>query len=157
MVIKVTMGILCDTVCVWALYFRDSAYRRHVLDLRAKYGLVIPNACLLEAAYPIYRAKGLQELANYSAFVRNIILAKGVETLEMSQDDLAAALRMAVEDPETFVDEEGNLCLFDALIASIWLRTRMSLATTDFRLINFGKKKGLNYIELKREKKYKLG
>ena len=38
--------------------FRYSSYGSHVLELRRKLGLMIPDVCLIEAEYPICRAKG---------------------------------------------------------------------------------------------------
>jgi len=149
------MSVLCDTICVWALYFRDSAYRRHVLNLRSKYGLIIPDICFLEASYPIYRAKGIEELGKYSKFIENLPLSKNIEILKTGMEDLQEALKIAAEEPENFIDEENNLCLFDALIASIWARTRMTLASRDPKLKNFGKKKRLQYIQLIKSKKRK--
>lgn len=146
------MALLCDTICVWALYFRDSAYRRHVLHLRSKYELIIPDVCLLEAAYPIYRAKGVGELGKYSVFIENLPLSKNIEVLRTNVEDLQEALKIATQHPEDFVDEENNLCLFDAIVASIWLRTRMPLASRDAKLRSFGEKKGLRYIQLERRK-----
>ena len=136
MVIRVTVPVLCDTVCVWALYFRDSGYRSHVLELRRKLGLAIPDTCLVEAAYPIYKAKGSAELARYAEFVERLPLAPRVEILECSYEDLVAALELASSYPEVFVDRRGNLCLFDAIVSSIWVRTGLPLATSDERLIS---------------------
>ena len=130
------MPVLCDTVCVWALYFRDSAYRSHVLELRGRHGLVVPDTCLLEAAYPIYKAKGVGELAKYSEFLRHLPLAPGIQVLETVYEDFMRALDLAGEHPDVFVDEAGNLCLFDAILASVWLRVRLPLATSNKRLIS---------------------
>ena len=135
------MPVLCDTVCVWALYFRDSVYREHVLQLRAEHGLVVPDVCLVECAYPVHRAKGLQELAKYAAFAESLPLAPRVEVYDSRVADIAEAAELAVEHPEFFVDEEGNLSFFDALVAAIWLRTGFLLATTDAKLIEFSDKK----------------
>lgn len=151
MVINVIMSVLCDTICVWALYFRDSAYRKHVLHLRSEYGLIIPDICFLEASYPIYRAKGIEELGKYSKFIENMPLSKNIEILKTGMEDLQEALKIAAEEPENFIDEENNLCLFDALIASIWTKTGMTLASRDPKLKNFGKKKRLKYIQLKKQ------
>ena len=128
------MPILCDTVCIWALYFRDSVYRAHVLELRRRHGLLVPKACLLEAAYPIFKAKGLDELRRYATFLRYLPLAPGIKILELGYEDLVKALELARECLEVFVDERSNLCLFDALVASTWLRTRLALATSDLKL-----------------------
>lgn len=145
-------SLLCDTICVWALYFRDSAYRKHVLKLRSSNLLTIPDICLIEASYPIYEAKGLDELKRYSRFVENIILAHNIKVLTVSLEDLAKALNLAVVNPEVFIDEEGNLCLFDALITSIWMRTNVPLVTSDKRLIEFGERRGLSVIRLQKAK-----
>jgi hypothetical protein len=48
MVTSVT-SILCSSVCLWALYFRDSAYRRHVLELTKHYTLPVTETCLARA------------------------------------------------------------------------------------------------------------
>ncbi len=146
------MPILCDTICVWALYFKDSAYRRHVLELRSKHKLAIPDICLIEASYPIYGAKGLKELKKYSKFVENLPVAPGIKILETDLYDLATALTLATKHPDIFIDREGNLCLFNALIASLWLKTKNPLATTDTQLIKLGKLKNLKTIKLKKAK-----
>jgi predicted nucleic acid-binding protein len=131
--------VLCDTVCVWALYFRDSAYREHVLRLREEHGLVVPDVCLVECAYPVYRAKGLRELARYAVFAESLPLAPRVEIYSSEAADVAKAAELAAEEPELLVDEEGNLLFFDALVAAIWESTKLTLATTDEKLIKFGK------------------
>jgi len=130
------MPVLCDTVCVWALYFRDSSYRSHVLELRRRLGLIVPDVCLIEAAYPIYRAKGAVELVRYAEFVERLPLAPGVEVLECGYEDLIAALKLASGHSSVFMDRRGNLCLFDAIISSIWVRTGLPLATSDEKLIS---------------------
>ena len=146
------MAVLCDTICVWALYFKDSAYRKHVLKLRSKHKLAIPDICLIEAAYPIYKAKGLEELKKYSKFIENLPVAPNIEILKTSLYDLATALTLAAENSETFIDGEGNLCLFNAIIASIWIKTKTPLATTDTQLIKLGKQKNLKTIKLEKSK-----
>ncbi len=143
-------AILCDTVCVWALYFRDSAYREHVLELRRRSLLLVPEAALIEAAYPIYRAKGLRELRNYALFVRYLPLSRGVRTLPLKLEDISRALALAAEHPGYFVDEEGNLNLYDALIAAAWEELRVPLATSDSRLIDYGRARGLDCVALRR-------
>lgn len=107
--------------------------------------------CLLEAAYPIFKAKGLRELRRYASFLRRLPLARGVQAVESVYEDLMRALELAAEHPEVFLDEEGNLCLFDALIASAWLRTGLPLATSDRRLLSLvSAVPGLRGIELEK-------
>jgi len=103
------MTVLCDTVCVWALYLRDSTYREHVLRLRAEHGLVVSDVCLVERAYPVYRTKELREPAKYTVFVENFPLAPRVEVYDSEATDVAWAVRLVAEYPELFIDEEGNL------------------------------------------------
>jgi len=142
-------SILCDTVCVWALYFRDSAYRKHVLELRSNNKLLLSDICLMEAAYPIFEAKGDEELRRYANFVRVLPSARNIEIIPLLLDDLIRALILVSENPQFFV-EQGNLCLYDAIIAAIWERTGSTLATSDRRLIEFGRTRGLSAIRLKR-------
>ncbi len=144
---------LCDTICVWAFYFKDSAYREHMLKLRSNYLLIIPDICFLEASYPIYEAKGLKELEKYSKFVENIFLARNIKVLSTSLDDLVKALNLATSEPETFIDDEGNLCLFDALIASTWMKANIPLITSDSRLMKFGASRNLKIIKLRKTKR----
>ena len=155
MVIKVTMvtQILCDTVCVWGLYFRDSAFREHVLELRKSNLLLVPEICLVEAAYPIYRAKGLRELRNYSEFVEHLPLSRNIKLLPLTLENLAQALRLAAEHSSYFVDEEGNLNLYDAILAATWEEFRAPLATADSKLLSYGRALGLECVELRRTRK----
>ena len=146
------MEMLCDTVCVWALYFRDSIYRKHILKLRSKHRLLIPDICLIEASYPIYKAKGLKEIEKYSKFVEMIPLSQNIEIIKIEIEDIARALKIAYNNPQTFIDREGNLCLFDAIITSIWYKKNIPLITTDKKLIKLAEKENLTIIKLKQEK-----
>ena len=142
--------MLCDSVCVWALYFRDSAYRRHVLELRKRYILLIPEACLIEVAYPIYHAKGLSELRNYAAFLRHLPLGRNIRVLPLTLETLARALELITSHPVHFVDEEGNPNIYDAILAAAWEKTRVPLATSDSRLIKYGEARKLEFIPLRK-------
>jgi len=142
--------VLCDTICVWALYFRDSKYRGHVLALLRERGLLIPEACALEAAYPIFKARGAGELARYALFLENLPLVEGLELIPLRFEDLTRAIELAAREPEFFVDELGNANLFDALVAALWERTGAPLATTDRRLMEFGERRGLRTIKLQK-------
>ena len=96
---------------------------------------MIPDICLIEAAYPIFRAKGAHELTKYATFVNNLPVAPGVKLYKTTPEDLSEAMTLISSHSELFIDVEGNLGLFDALIASIWLRTKMPLVTKDVNLI----------------------
>jgi predicted nucleic acid-binding protein len=155
MLLKVTMvtsvpSVLCDSVCVWALYFRDSAYRRHVLELRKRYTLLIPEACLIEVAYPIYRAKGLSELRSYASFLRRLPLGRNIRVLPLTLEALARALELITGYPDRFVDEEGNPNIYDAILAAIWEKMRVPLATSDSRLIEYGEARRLEFVPLRK-------
>ena len=155
MLLKVTMvtsvpSVLCDSVCVWALYFRDSAYRRHVLELRNHYTLLIPEACLIEVAYPIYRAKGLNELRSYASFLRHLPLGRNIRVLPLTLEALARALELITGYPDRFVDEEGNPNIYDAILAAIWEKMRVPLATLDSRLIEYGEARRLEFVPLRK-------
>ncbi|RZN58427.1 MAG: hypothetical protein DSO07_08570 [Thermoproteota archaeon] len=150
-VIKVIINVLCDTVCIWALYFRDSAYRKHVLELRSENKLLLPDICLMEAAYPIFEAKGEEELKKYASFIRALPSAKNIEIVPLLLDDLIEALILVSEHPQFFLDQE-NLCLYDAMIAAIWRRTRATLATSDRNLMKFGRNRGLSAVRLRKTK-----
>jgi len=142
--------VLGDTICVWALYFRDSKYRGHVLALLRERGLLIPEVCAVEAAYPIFRAKGAGELARYALFLENLPLVEGLELIPLRFGVLFRAVELAANDPEFFVDELGNLNLFDAIVAALWERTGAPLATSDRKLAEFGERKGLEVIRLQK-------
>lgn len=142
--------VFCDTICVWALYFRDSKYRGHVLRLLDERGLLVPEVCLMETAYPIFEAKGAGELARYATFLEGLSLVKGLEVVSFCGEDLTRALRLVAEEPDSFVDEQGNLSLYDALVAAAWERVGVELVTTDKKLIEFGKKRGLRAIRLRK-------
>ena len=143
-------SVLCDSVCVWALYFRDSAYRRHVLELRKRYTLLIPEACLIEVAYPIYRAKGLSELRSYASFLRRLPLGRNIRVLPLTLEALARALELITGYPDRFVDEEGNPNIYDAILAAIWEKMRVPLATSDSRLIEYGEARRLEFVPLRK-------
>jgi hypothetical protein len=66
-------------------------------------------------------------------------------------DDLIEALILVSEHPQFFLDQE-NLCLYDAMIAAIWRRTRATLATSDRNLIKFGRNRGLSVVRLRKTK-----
>lgn len=123
--------ILGDTVCVWGLYFRNSAYRDHVLQLRYDYGLAVPEICLIEAAYPIYKVGGSRELLNYARFVKGLLRAPRIRLVEFELADIEIAAKLVSANPHLFVDRSGNLNLFDALVAATWLRTGLTLASSD--------------------------
>ncbi|MEM4430478.1 MAG: PIN domain-containing protein [Thermofilaceae archaeon] len=123
--------ILGDTVCVWALYFRNSAYRDHVLQLRREHGLAIPEVCLIEAAYPIFKVGGVQELLNYARFVKGLLQAPRIRVIEFELADIGVAAKLVSANPHLFIDRSGNLNLFDALVAAAWLRTGLTLASSD--------------------------
>ncbi|MGB9631588.1 MAG: PIN domain-containing protein [Candidatus Methanodesulfokora sp.] len=141
--------MLCDTVCVWALYFKDSAYRKHVLEIRSENKLLLPDICLIEAAYPIFEAKGGEELKKYASFVEALPSARNIEIIPLLLDDLIRALVLVSNHPQFFV-EQGNLCLYDAIIATIWERTGATLVTSDKKLIKFGKSRGLSTLKLRK-------
>ena len=143
--------VLGDTICMWALYFRDSKYRGHVLALLRERGLLIPKVCALEAAYPIFRAKGAGELARYALFLENLPLVEGLELVPLRFEDLVRAVELAANEPAFFVDELGNLNLFDAMIAALWERLGAPLATSDRKLVEFGERRGLKAIRLQKE------
>jgi len=143
--------VLGDTICVWALYFRDSKYRGHVLALLRERGLLIPEVCALEAAYPIFRAKGAGELARYALFLENLPLVEGLELVPLRFEDLVRAVELAANEPAFFVDELGNLNLFDAMIAALWERLGAPLATSDRKLVEYGERRGLKAIRLQKE------
>lgn len=92
-------------------------------------------------------------MEKYSKFVENLPIAPNIEIAKTDLYDLSTALTLAAENPEKFVDEEGNLCLFNALIASIWLKTKLPLATTDNQLIKLGVEKNLKTIKLEKSSK----
>jgi predicted nucleic acid-binding protein len=146
-------SILCNSVCLWALYFRDSAYRRHVLKLRKHYTLLFPEICLVEVAYPIYRAKGLNELKNYAMFLKHLPIGKNIKILPLSPEALAKALELIAGFPEYFIDEEGNLNIYDAILATIWEKMKIPFATSDSKLIEYGKTHKLDYILLRKAHK----
>jgi len=143
--------VLGDTICMWALYFRDSKYRGHVLALLRERGLLIPKVCALEAAYPIFRAKGAGELARYVLFLENLPLVEGLELIPLRFEDLVRAVELAANEPAFFVDELGNLNLFDAMIAALWERLGAPLATSDRKLVEYGERRGLKAIRLQKE------
>jgi predicted nucleic acid-binding protein len=143
--------VLGDTICMWALYFRDSKYRGHVLALLRERGLLIPEVCALEAAYPIFRAKGAGELARYALFLENLPLVEGLELIPLRFEDLVRAVELAANEPAFFVDELGNLNLFDAMIAALWERLGAPLATSDRKLVEYGERRGLKAIRLQKE------
>jgi len=143
-------SIMCSSVCLWALYFRDSAYRRHVLELRKHYTLLVPETCLIEVADPIYRAKGLNELKKYAVFLRYLPLGKNIKILPLSHEALAKALILTTNYPEYFVDEEGNLNIYDAILVAIWEKMKIPFATSDSKLIEYGKTHKLDYILLRK-------
>jgi len=143
--------VLGDTICVWALYFRDSKYRGRVLALLRERGLLIPEVCALEAAYPIFRAKGAGELARYALFLENLPLVEGLELIPLRFEDLVRAVELAANEPAFFVDELGSLNLFDAVIAALWERLGAPLATSDRKLVEFGERRGLKAIRLQKE------
>ena len=153
LIISVSMRsdpVLCDTICVWALYFRDSKYRGHVLALLRERGLRVPEVCALEAAYPIFKAKGAGELARYALFLENLPLVEGLELIPLRFEDLVRAVELAAGEPEFFVDEHGNLNLFDAIVAVLWEKTGAPLATSDRKLMEFGERRGLKTIRLQK-------
>jgi len=142
--------VLGDTICVWALYFRDSKYRGHVLALLHERGLLIPEVCTLEAAYPIFKAKGVEELAKYALFLENLPLVENLELVPLRLEDFTRAIELATNEPGIFIDELGNINLFDAIVAALWERTGAPLATSDRKLVEFGERRGLKAIRLQR-------
>ncbi|WP_161969933.1 type II toxin-antitoxin system VapC family toxin [Candidatus Methanodesulfokora washburnensis] len=48
--------------------------------------------------------------------------------------------------------DQENLCLYDAMIAAIWRRTRATLATSDRNLMKFGRNRGLSVVRLRKTK-----
>lgn len=150
------MEVLCDTVCLWALYFRDSAYRSHVLELRRGNVLVIPVTSIIEAFYPIVKAKGVVELARYSLFVENLVYAPRIRVVNVTTRDLALAGKLLVEYEEYFRGSRGEIYLFDAILCAIWLNNKgLILATSDENIIRFARKLGLHDKLIVLEKKSK--
>lgn len=114
-----------------ALYFMNSAYRGHVLQLRRDYGLALPEICLIEAAYPIFKVGGSCKLLNYARFVKGLLRAPRIRVMEFEPADIEVAARLVSANPHLFIDRGGNLNLFDALVAAVWSRTGLTLASSD--------------------------
>jgi predicted nucleic acid-binding protein len=105
----------------------------------------------MEAVYPIFEAKGEEELKKYASFIRALPSAKNIEIVPLLLDDLIEALILVSGHPQFFLDQE-NLCLYDAMIAAIWKRTRATLATSDRNLIKFGRNRGLSAVRPRKTK-----
>gem|GEM_PF-6961367 len=75
-VIKVIINVLCDTVCIWALYFRDSAYRKHVLELRSENKLYCPISALWRLLILSLRQKVKRSSRNMLALSGPFLLQK---------------------------------------------------------------------------------
>lgn len=152
--------VLIDTTGVWGLFLEGSVYHKFMGRLRAEKIIVIPLASLLENVYPIYRMfseqymaseKGLEKLQSLAHFYRTILIEERVRVYGLTLEDIALALRIVNEDKDLFIDERGSLKLFDALIATAWMRTRLPLYTNDKGLRRFGERHGLKYREIRKE------
>ena len=76
-----------------------------------------------------------------------------MKILPLSHEALAKALVLTAGHPEYFTDEEGNLNIYDAILAAIWEKMKIPLATSDSKLIEYGKTHKLDYILLRKAHK----
>jgi hypothetical protein len=144
--------VLVDTTGIWGLFVEGSSYHKFMKKLRAEKILVTPLAAILENIYPVYRTfsegyvkteKGLEKLQSLARFYRAMLLEEEIKIYELTMEDMALALKIAHEDKDLFIDKDGRLKLFDALISVAWTRTKLPLYTTDEGLKKFGERYGL--------------
>jgi predicted nucleic acid-binding protein len=141
--------VLIDTTGIWGLFIGNSAYHGFMKKLRAEKILVIPSAIILENIYPVYQIfseeyakpqKGLEKLQGLARFYWAMLMEEEVKIHSSTTEDIAFALRIANEDKDLFIDRNGKLKLFDALIGATWMRTKLPLYTTDEELRRFGER-----------------
>ncbi|MEM0093716.1 MAG: hypothetical protein QW753_05020 [Thermofilum sp.] len=96
-----------------------------------RYGLAIPEVCLIEAAHPIFRVGGVRELLNYARFAKGLLRAPRIQVVGFEPADVEVAAKLVSANPRLFIDRSGNLNLFDALVAAAWFRTNLPLASSN--------------------------
>jgi len=144
------MVVLSDTTGIWGLYFSDSVYHNFMTELKGREQILIPKVLLIEIAYPVHEAQGIQEMKKLADFIEVLAKTENIMILDEGFGDIVGALRLCEEHSNLFKDEKDNLSLFDALLASIWKRTRLTLYTTDNSLKEFGKIYGLEFRNIER-------
>ena len=158
--------ILLDTVALWGLVFINSKYHESVVGLAKNRHVIIHTISLHEMAYPAYKLEseggrnldaGLELISNLKKSYANIAYnyqllfeIKKLTILPLTLNDLLGAYRLMLEESEIFVEEKGGFwpSIADAVIAHVWRRLHVELATNDEKLITFGEKYGLPYREV---------
>ncbi len=158
--------ILLDTVALWGLVFINSKYHESVVGLVKNRHVFIHTISLHEMVYPAYKLEseggrnldaGLELISNLEKSYANIAYnyqflfkIRKLTILPLTLDDLLGAYRLILEESEIFVEERGGFwpSIADAVIAHVWRRLHVELATNDEKLITFGEKYGLPYREV---------
>jgi len=162
--------ILLNTKALWGLIVKGSIYSKHVYEIAETYELIIPLPAVIEvimAVYKLFSEKGTNFEKGFEAIIEainklNAITKKQKEygiiakILMPKETVILEAIELIKEHLELFVKKGPKntkwLRLFDAIIATIWIKERIPLLADDPVYEKLAQKYKLWYIKLQKYK-----
>ncbi len=162
--------ILLDTKALWGLIVRGSIYSGHVYEIAKTYQLIIPLPAIIEvimAIYKVFSERGTNFEKGFEAVIEainklNAIIKKPNEygiiakVLMPKETITLEAIGIIKDHLELFVKKGPKntrwLRLFDAIIATIWIKEKIPILADDPVYDKLAQKYKLKYIRLQKYK-----